>query len=252
MAVLAGKTALITGAARGIGKTFAEALAGAGANVVIADIADGGATARAIAAAHDVVAVAHRTDVSDESAVRALVEGLRERFGGIDILVNNAACFAELPLTPYDEIAVETWDRVMAVNVRGAFLMAKHVGPLMVAAGAGRIVNIGSGTAARGFAGMLPYVTSKAAILGLTRTLSRELGRHGVTVNTLSPGLTETAGAMANPGLAAHAGRGAAARAIPRSAVPADLVGALIFLVSPASGFVTGQTLVVDGGSSNS
>ena len=156
-----------------------------------------------------------------------------------------------MPAAPYDEIAVETWDRVMAVNARGPFLMVKHVGPHMVAAGYGKIINIGSGTANKGIPDMLAYVTSKAAILGFTRSLSRELGQHGICVNTLSPGLTESDSLREHPAHMAPNERVMASRAFKRIQVQEDLVGGLVFLASPASDFMTGQTLAIDGGSIN-
>jgi len=250
MGLLDGKVAVVTGGGRSIGKHFSTALAGEGAAVVIADIAEeAAATAKALAAEHGVETMSKTTDVTRESDVTALVSAVIERFGSIDILVNNAALFAEMPKQPYDEISVELWDRVMAVNVRGTFLMCKHVAPRMVRAKSGKIINIGSGTAHKGVPNMLAYVASKAAILGLTRSLAREVGPYGVNVNTLSPGLTESESVLKHPGHLDTAERTIATRAIPRAEKPEDLVGALIFLASSQSDFVTGQTLAVDGGS---
>jgi NAD(P)-dependent dehydrogenase (short-subunit alcohol dehydrogenase family) len=241
----------VTGSAKSIGRAFADALAGAGANVVIADIDDGAPAAAEIARAHGVETLAVTTDVSDEAAVKKLVAAAVERFGAIDILVNNAAYFATMPMMPYHEISAEMWDKVMAVNTRGPFLMAKHVAPLMVERRSGKIINIGSGSAYKGIPGMLAYVASKAAILGFTRTLSRELGASNVQVNTLSPGLTESESVLANPHHLAPTEKILASRAIPRAQMPEDLIGALLFLASALSDFVTGQTIAVDGGSIN-
>ena len=250
MGLLDGKVALVTGGGRSIGKHFSTALAGEGATVIIADIAEEAPlTADALAAQYGVKTMSKVTDVTRESDVTELVAAAIERFGRIDILVNNAALFAEMPKMPYDEISVDLWDRVMAVNVRGAFLMCKHVAPHMVRAKSGKIINIGSGTAHKGVANMLAYVASKAAILGLTRSLAREVGPYGVNVNTLSPGLTESESVLKHPGHLDTAERTIATRAIPRAEKPEDLVGALIFLASSQSDFVTGQTLAVDGGS---
>jgi len=251
MGVLDGKTAIVTGGAKSLGAAFARALADEGAAIVIADIADGERTAAAIAEDCGVPARHVPTDVSEEAAVAALVDETLRAHGRVDILVNNAAFFAEMPLLPCTEMSVELWDKVMAVNLRGPFLMAKHAAPPMIAAGAGKIVNIASGTAYKGMPDMLAYVTSKAAILGFTRSLSRELGPHGICVNSLAPGLIESESVTANPDHLRFSERVIAGRALKRPGVPADLLGALVFLASPASDFVTGQTLAVDGGSIN-
>ena len=246
---LDGQAAIVTGGGKSLGLAFAGALAAEGAAIVIADIDDASQAAAGLTAAHRVDAVSIATDVSDEAQVARLAEAAMARFGRIDVLVNNAALFAEMPLLPYDRIEAALWDRVMAVNVRGPFLTAKHVAPHMVRAGSGKIVNIGSGTAYKGMPEMLAYVTSKAAILGLTRSLARELGPHGISVNTLAPGLTESDSVLQNPHHLAFNERVVAIRAMPRRAVPADLLGALLFLASADSDFVTGQTIAVDGGS---
>jgi NAD(P)-dependent dehydrogenase (short-subunit alcohol dehydrogenase family) len=175
------------------------------------------------------------------------------RFGQIDMLVNNAALFASLQEQPFADIDVALWDRVMAVNVRGLFLMAKHVVPHMIARRYGKIINIGSGTAARGIPNMLHYVTSKGAVTAFTRALSRELGEHNICVNTLAPGFTISDSVVAhNPGhLASARAPAIQRRALKRDELPEDLVGTLVFLASADSDFVTGQTLAVDGGATN-
>jgi NAD(P)-dependent dehydrogenase (short-subunit alcohol dehydrogenase family) len=175
------------------------------------------------------------------------------RFGRIDVLVNNAALFAPLQETACTEIDAALWDRVMAVNLRGPFLMVKHVVPHMKAQGYGKIINIGSGTAYRGIPWMLHYVTSKGGIMALTRALSRELGEHGIRVNTLAPGFTLSDSVLTeNPGhVATSRERAVASRALKRDEQPRDLLGALVFLAGPDSDFVTGQTLMVDGGNVN-
>ena len=250
MGLLDGKVALVTGGGRSIGKAFSTALAGEGADVVIADIADeAAATADALAAEYGVKTMSKTTDVTREQDVKALVSAVIERFGRIDILVNNAALFAAMPKLPYDQISVELWDQAMAVNARGVFLMCKHVAPHMVRAKTGKIINIGSGAAHKGIPNMLAYVSSKAALLGLTRSLAREVGAHGVNVNTLSPGLTESESVLDNPHHLDHAEGIVQTRAMPRKETPDDLVGALIFLASSQSDFVTAQTIAVDGGS---
>ena len=251
MARLSGRTAIVTGGAKGIGRHYSQALAAEGAEVMIADIADGAALAEEIAGKYGRNATTSmRFDVSDEASVKELVARTIERFGKIDVLVNNAALFAPLQEQKFTEIDVALWDKVMGVNVRGPFLMAKHVVPHMKERGYGKIINIGSGTAIRGIPWMLHYATSKGAVVSFTRALSRELGEHGIRVNTLSPGFTMSDTVMAeNPGHVATArDRIIAARALKRDEYPEDLLGALIFLASPDSDFITGQTIAVDGG----
>jgi NAD(P)-dependent dehydrogenase (short-subunit alcohol dehydrogenase family) len=254
MARLSGRTAIVTGGAKGIGRHYSQALAEEGARVMIADIADGAELAQEIAARHGANSVASVfADVSDETSVRMLVAGALERFGKIDILVNNAAQFAPLPETKCTEIDAALWDQVMAVNLRGPFLMVKHVVPHMQAQGYGKIINIGSGTAFRGIPWMLHYVTSKGGIMAFTRALARELGEHGIRVNTLAPGFTLSDTVLReNPGHVKTArDRAIQARALRRDEHPQDLLGALIFLSSAESDFVTGQTIAVDGGNVN-
>ena len=254
MGRLAGRVALVTGGAKGIGRHYARALAQEGAAVVVADIVDGDEVVEAIAAEHGPASVMGAVfDVSDEAAVEGLVARVIERFGQIDVLVNNAALYAPLRQTRCTEIDAALWDRVMAVNLRGPFLMVKHVVPHMIARRYGKIVNIGSGTAYRGIPWMLHYVTSKGGILAFTRALSRELGEHGIRVNTLSPGFVLSDSVVSeNPEHVATARPAVLQiRALKRDAYPEDLLGALVFLASSESDFITGQTLAVDGGSVN-
>ena len=254
MARLAGRTAIVTGGAKGIGRHYSFALAAEGARVMIADIADGEGVAAEIAAAHGANSVTSAvTDVSDEGEVKALIAATMERFGKIDILVNNAALFAPLREQKCTEIDPAVWDKVMAVNLRGPFLMVKHVAPYMQAQGYGKIINIGSGTAYRGIPWMLHYVTSKGGITAFTRALARELGEHGIRVNTLAPGFTLSDTVLAeNPGHVHTAReRAVASRSLKRDETPQDLLGALVFLASAESDFITGQTIAVDGGNVN-
>ena len=253
MSRLRGKIAIVTGGAKGIGAHYSRALAAHGARVMVADIEDGATLAADIIQQHGPDAAASSvTDVSDETAVKMLVERTVERFGRIDILVNNAALYAKLHPRNYDEWDIATWDRVMAINVRGPWLMARHVAPVMIAQKSGKIVNIASGAPYKGVPRMLPYVTSKGAIIAFTRALSRELGEHGIAVNSLSPGyiLSET-GLENTQHVEEERIPVRNSRAFKRDAYPEDLIGALIFLASSDSDFVTGQSLVVDGGAVN-
>ena len=246
--------AIVTGGAKGIGRHYARALAQEGARVVVADIADGTEVVEAIAAERGLETVVGAVvDVSDEASVQGLVARTVARFGRIDVLVNNAALFAPLRQTACTEIDAGLWDRVMAVNLRGPFLMVKHVAPHMIARGYGKIINVGSGTAYRGIPWMLHYVTSKGGILAFTRALSRELGERGIRVDALSPGLVLSDSLVTeNPEHVETAWPSVLqARALKRDAYPQDLLGALVFLAGSDSDFVTGQTLAVDGGSVN-
>lgn len=235
----------MTGGAAGIGLEFARALLAEGAQVLAADIADG-AAAEASGASY------LNADIATPEGPANIVAACLERFGHIDVLVNNAALYASLPMARYDEIEPETWRRVLDINVTGTYAMIRAVGPLMEAQGHGKIVNITSGTVYKGMPGMLHYIASKGAIHAMTRALSRELGGAGICVNNLAPGLTLSSSVLGNT---AHldAARGAvlASRAIKRDGHPEDLLGALVFLCSNESDFITGQTIAVDGGSIN-
>jgi NAD(P)-dependent dehydrogenase (short-subunit alcohol dehydrogenase family) len=249
MTDLKNKVAIVTGAARGIGAEFAQALAGAGARVVVADVLDGSAMAARIGAAGG-EAIYCRADVTSAPSVAALVADTLARFGTIDVLVNNAGIFADLAKKPFTAIDDAEWDRVMAVNVRGSFACAKAVAPVMIAKRRGKIVNIASGTVFKGFAGALHYVASKGAVVAMTRCLARELGAQNICVNAIAPGLTMSEAVVDNPEWGGAAGDATvASRALKRAQQPADIVGTLLWLASDASDFVTGQTVVVDGGS---
>lgn len=248
------RVALLTGGAKGIGRHYARALAREGARLMIADIAGAGDLVAAIAGEHGVNSVASAiTDVSDEDAVKRLVAQTVERFGKIDILVNNAALFAPLSEQKVTDIDTAIWDRVMAVNVRGVFLLTKHVAPHMMAQNYGKIINISSGTVARGIPLFAHYVASKGAVTAFTRAVSRELGDYKICVNSLAPGFTLSETVVNdNPGHIEHSrAPSIARRAIKRDEYPEDLLGALIFLASADSDFITGQTIAVDGGANN-
>lgn len=243
---LAGKRVIVTGAAQGLGREFALHLAGLGAHVLAADIRPD-ALRTTCERAQDLrgAVAASTTDVSSPEQTRALADAAREQLGGLDALVNNAAIVEGLERRPFDQIAEDEWDRVLEVNVKGAWLCAKAVAPLLRDAGAGSIVNLASEVALSGSPGLAHYVTSKAAIIGLTRVLARELGPSQVRVNALAPGFIDTDGSRAMLGGGTYDTR---ATPLGRVGQAADLLGALAFLVSDESAFVTGQTLLVDGG----
>lgn len=247
---LEGRVAVVTGAAQGLGDAFARALAAQGAKVVVSDVNEqAGASVVEAVRASGAEAEFVRCDVSDRTSVRALVDEATRRFGHIDVFVSNAAIFSGLSLTGIDDIAVEEWDRVMAVNVRGPFLCAQTVLPGMRARGYGRIINVASATVFKGTTGFLHYVTSKGAVVAMTRSLAREAGAAGVCVNALAPGLVLSQGVLENPAMRDALTPGVVAgRAIRREQVPDDLLGALVYLASEESRFMTGQVLVVDGG----
>jgi NAD(P)-dependent dehydrogenase (short-subunit alcohol dehydrogenase family) len=239
-----GKVALVTGAAQGIGNAIAHGLAEAGARIVVADL-DG--AEEAAAAFPGGVGIA--ADVADEASVERLVAETVERCGAVDILVNNAGLYASLAMRPFDQIPLEEWRRVMDVNVASMFLMSRAVVPVMREHGGGRIVNISSGTPFRGVPFLLHYVTSKGAIVAFTRALAKELGKDGVLVNCVAPGFTMSAGVEAHPEVIEKLRDvSVAARTLQRDQVPDDVVGAVVFLCGPGSSFVTGQTIVIDGG----
>ncbi len=249
---LEGRVAIVTGGGHGIGKAYARGLAAEGASVVIAEI--DGAAANAVAGAlvqEGFKALAVETDVSQWDSVAAMARRTLDAFGRIEVLVNNAAIFATVPMSraPFDEIDPAEWDRMMAVNLKGTWFACRAVVPQMKQQGYGKIINISSGTALKGSASRIHYVTSKAGILGFTRTLAREVGGHGICVNCIAPGSTLSEEA---PDADTLKMRNAALsdRALRRVEKPEDLVGAILFFASADSDFVTGQTLVVDGGSS--
>ena len=245
---LRGKSVIVTGGGKGIGKVYAREFAHAGARVLAADI--DGAGAEAVAAeivAEGYEAIGMRVDISDAAAVEAMARRAVEAFGTIDVLVNNASLMSVLPRRDWMEIPIEEWDRVMEVNLRGMFLCCRAVAPVMKEKGAGKIVNISSSRVWEGTPLRLHYTTSKAGVVGLTRALARELGDHGVNVNAITPGatLSETQVASSSGNYLATRVSG---RALQRAQTPEDLVGAVMFLSTAASDFITGQTLNVDGG----
>jgi len=242
---LAGKVAIVTGGARHIGVVYARKLAAEGAAVVIADILDGSEVVREIEKAGGKV-IALRVDVSkEEDTLRMAAETVRV-FGRVDILVNNAAIFINIQRRPFYDISVEEWDRVAAVNVKGPFLCVKAVFPQMKQQRSGKIINISSSTVFSGTPLFLHYVASKAALIGMTRSLAREIGEYGICVNAIAPGLVQHEGQNAPKEFTEFQLK---ARSIKRLQAPEDLLGVLVYLASSDSDFVTGQTLLLDGGS---
>lgn len=245
---LDGRVAVITGGGKGIGKIYAQEFAKAGAKVVAADI--DGAAAEDVAHAimrENGEAIGIGADVSDETSTGEMAKAARDRFGAIDILINNASMMSVLPRRSWMEIPVSEWDAVMGVNLRGLFLCSRAVVPTMRERRRGKIVNISSSRVWDGTPNRLHYTTSKAGVIGFTRALARELGEFGITVNAVTPGLTLSETQVASTSNN-YATTGTTGRAINRDQFPEDLVGTVMFLSSAASDFITGQTINVDGG----
>jgi NAD(P)-dependent dehydrogenase (short-subunit alcohol dehydrogenase family) len=244
VSVLDGKVAVVTGAAQGIGAAIAHGLAAEGARVVVADMQ------RAEEAAEQYPdGVGIGADVSDEASVARLAEAVVDRCGGVDILVNNAGLYASLAMRPFTEIPVDEWRKVMDVNVLSMFLTSRAFVPFMRERGGGRIVNISSGTPFRGVPFLLHYVTSKGAIVALTRALAKELGPDEILVNCVAPGFTMSQGVQEHPEVIEKLRDvSRAARTLQRDQEPEDVVGAVVFLCGPGAAFITGQTMVIDGG----
>ena len=243
---LAGQTAIVTGGAKGIGRGIADGLARAGARIVIADLA--GAEQ---AATRYPDGIGMTADVSSPGDVDAMVDAAVEATGRIDILVNNAGIYTSIPMRPFEEIPVEEWRQVNEVNVIGTFLASRAVVPHMRRQGGGRIVNITSGTIFRGVPFLLHYVASKGAVLAMTKALARELGDDGIHVNSVAPSFTISDGVRENPAgvdFETLSKMSIANRILKRDQFPEDLAAAAVFLCSPGSAFMTGQTIVVDGG----
>jgi NAD(P)-dependent dehydrogenase (short-subunit alcohol dehydrogenase family) len=246
---LTDRVAIVTGAAQGIGAAYARALAAEGAAVTIGDILDGATLAKEIQDAGG-QARAVNVDVTDTESVQEMVAGTRKAYGRLDILVNNAAIFGTLRAQPFDQIDLDEWDRVMRVNVRGAFQCSAAAVPAMREGGYGRIINISSGTIFKGTPFFLHYLASKGAVWALTRGLAREVGDAGITVNTIAPGYTASEAVLADEATWNMVRENMnASRAVRRDQLPEDLTGTLVYLASEDSAFVTGQCVLVDGGS---
>ncbi|HEU5462873.1 MAG TPA: SDR family NAD(P)-dependent oxidoreductase [Candidatus Binatia bacterium] len=247
---LQNKVVIVTGGAHGLGRAYCLAFARAGSKIIIADLDQVAAAQVAVEArAAGGAALAIAVDVSDEHATKKMAAKALERFGRIDVLINNAAMFSVVPMNrgPIETIDPGEWDRLMAVNLRGLFLCCRAVLPTMRTQKSGKIITIASGTVFAGAPGRIHYVTSKAATIGFTRTLAREVGGDNITVNCLAPGNTLS---EENPSEEVVRFRESSVRlrALKRIQLPTDAVGAMLFLASPPSDFITGQTLNVDGG----
>ena len=242
------RVVIITGAGQGIGRVFAKAFARAGARVVVAEVNE----KRAAAVAEEILAfngqvLAVTTDVADHASIEEMVRVVEDEWDRIDILVNNAGIFSTLEMRPFDQIPLDEWEHVLRVNLTGPFLCARAVLPAMRRAKWGRIVNIASGAVRLGRPNYLHYIATKAALAGMSLSMARELGADGITVNAILPGatFTEVERKTVTP---EQKQRIVAMQCIPRPEVPEDLVGAVLFLASDASAFVTGQSINLDGG----
>ena len=246
---LSGKVAIVTGGARGLGKAYARRLCQEGVKVVIADILDASEVVQSITKEEGEV-LALRTDVSEEESAQEMARKTIEYFGRIDILINNAAISTTTVMKPFYEISAEEWDTVIRVNLKGVFLCCKAVYPQMKKQGKGKIINISSGSFFKGLPHFIHYVTSKGGIIGFTRALAREVGNAGICVNAISPGYTTTDALTEKPQYPAELVRNiVSSRCFKRDELPEDITGTVVFLASEESNFITGQTIVVVGGS---
>lgn len=247
-AALGGKVAVVTGGGAGIGFALAEGLGRRGAAILIAD-RSGAEDAATRLRDMGIQALGLAADVTSEGEMTAMAETAERELGGIDILVNNAGIYASLTPKPFEQLDLAEWREVLEVNVIGTFLCCRTVLPALRRRGGGRIVNISSGVAFKGNPYMAHYVSSKGAVVSLTRALATELGPHGVLVNSVAPGFTLSDGVRRNPALVAGVKEASLrTRVLARDMLPADLVGAVCFFAGPDAAFITGQTLVVDGG----
>lgn len=248
MGRLDGRVAIVTGAAQGIGAAYAKALAAEGAKTVVTDILDTETTVNIIKQQGGEALGLH-VDVTDDDSLKQMVEKTLAEYGKIDVCVTNAALFGDLQQKPFMEIGNDEFDRVMTVNIRGVFQTIKAVVPEMRKQKYGKIVNIASGTVFKGTPMLAHYVTSKGAVVAMTRALAREVGDDGISVNALAPGLTMSEKVLGDDQWQQGKVANTSSRAFKREETPEDLLGAMLFLCSSDSDFVTGQTLVVDGGS---
>lgn len=246
---LSDKRVLVTGAAGGLGLAIAEGFLNAGAHVMLADINAEGIheSVNTLQTQHGVSNVfSGVVDVTNTNSCQALANTVQESLGGLDVLVNNAAIYAGLERKPMEALDEAVWDQVMAVNVKGPWQVSRAMTPLMREAGGGAIVNVSSATVMSGSPQWLHYVASKGAVISMTRAMARELGDDNIRVNVMAPGFTLTEASL---GLIENAENyGVTRGALKRSAQAEDMVGTALYLASPLAGFVTGQTMVVDGG----
>ena len=238
------KVAIVTGGAKGLGRAFALKFFSEGAHVVVADVLDAGPVREEIESQGG-KALSLFTDVTDEKSLESMTVQTMDRFGRIDIIINNAAIYAGLVRGSFMDIDLKEWDRVMAVNVKGAFLAVRAVFPEMKKQGYGKVINLASEVFFTGSHGFAHYVASKGGIIGLTRALSPELGPHNICINCIAPGFTDT---EASRGIADVNAYDTTKTPLQRLGQPKDLTGTAIFLASSESDFMTGQTLLVSGG----
>jgi 3-oxoacyl-[acyl-carrier protein] reductase len=243
---LDGQVAIITGGARGIGRAAAHRLASDGARAMVFDL-DGPAagSAASVIAAQGLAAVPFPVDVTDEPGVAEAVRTVIDAEGRIDILVNNAGIY---PHTPFEELTFAEWRRVLSTNLDSVFLVTRAVYPHMRERGYGRIVNISTAAFHIGYPELTPYLASKGGIIGFTRSLATEAGPHGITVNAITPGMIETEGTQEEDPTGELFEEIGAGQAVKRRGRPEDIAETIAYLVSPAAGFITGQTINVDGG----
>jgi NAD(P)-dependent dehydrogenase (short-subunit alcohol dehydrogenase family) len=242
------RVVIITGAGQGIGRVFAKAFARAGSRTVIAEVNEKTAasvSAEIMAAGGQALAVA--TDVAEEASIKEMIGIVEDEYGRIDVLINNAGIFSTLEMRPFDQIPLDEWEQVLRVNLTGPFLCARAVLPAMRRAKWGRIINVASGAVRLGRPNYLHYIATKSALMGMSLSMAREVGADGITVNAILPGatFTEIERKTITP---AQKERVIAMQCVPRAEVPEDLVGAVLFLASEASAFVTGQSINLDGG----
>jgi NAD(P)-dependent dehydrogenase (short-subunit alcohol dehydrogenase family) len=250
---IADRVVVITGAGQGIGRELARQFAAAGAVPIVADLnLDNAESVKAEITAKGGRATAAHVNIADEASVAMLVRSIVDQHGRIDVLVNNAAMFASLDKRRFEQIPLQEWDAVMRVNITGPFLCARAVAPVMRAAGWGRIINISSDAVPKGVINYMHYVTSKSAVIGMTNAMARELGEDGINVNCIRPGPVSTeVERTVNPTFELRQAQ-LAQQCLKRSMLPTDLVGLIMFLSTPASSFITGQTIACDGGYTHS